>query len=228
MVLLSGPLILQASRVPKVSNRWHPQYSGFLGPASVAYAQQQNDLLANGSYEITDGVEAPITLPLGTLGSNNGCIDVESQLSSFQTVMFNNTYGVKVLPDEDYDEISEITEECYGLVATCRAAAAELDPQGTGAVSEVNALCVNATTSCFLAMEEFYLGSNVSCNSSSITFYQQVESRTRLTWRPSLTFGIIEIRIRRHSSSTGRYPSYRPHGCFLQPAMGARGSRCAC
>lgn len=137
----------------------------------MAYAQQQNELIANGSYETTDGVETPITLPLGTLGSNNGCIDVESQLSSFQTVMFNNTYGIKVVPDEYYDQVSEVVEECYGLIDTCRSAASELDPLGTGAVSDVNALCFNATNSCFLTLEGLYKEQNVSCNNSSMTFY---------------------------------------------------------
>ncbi|PSR90293.1 Alpha/Beta hydrolase protein [Coniella lustricola] len=143
-------------------NLWSYSYSGFLGPASVAYAQQQNELIANGSYTTTDGIANPIALPLGTLGSNNGCIDVEAQMSSFQAVMFNNTYGIKVLPESDYAEVAKITEECYGLVASCRAAAAELDPHGTGAVDAVNALCANATYSCFVTLEGLYLGSNRS------------------------------------------------------------------
>ncbi|KAF3760885.1 putative carboxypeptidase S1 [Cryphonectria parasitica EP155] len=141
---------------------WSYSYSGFFGPASVAYIQQQNERIANGSYETTDGIEAPISLSLGTLGTNNGCIDVESQLSSFPAMMFNNTYGIKVVPDEYYDELAEVVDECYGLIQSCRDAAAELDPYGTGAVDDVNALCVNATENCFTGLEEMYLSSNRS------------------------------------------------------------------
>lgn len=77
-------------------------------------------------------------------------------------MMVNNTYGIKVVPDETYEEARELAEACYGLIAECRAAAAALDPLGSGAVDEVNALCVNTTATCFLGLTAMYLSSNVS------------------------------------------------------------------
>lgn len=138
------------------------QYSGFFGSASAAYIQRQNDRLANGTYEATGGIAAPVRLALGTLGLNNGCVDIESQISYYPTMMVNNTYGIKVVPDEVYVEARALADACYGPIAECRAAAAELDPEGTGAVAEVNALCVNVTETCFLGLTEIYLSSNVS------------------------------------------------------------------
>lgn len=77
-------------------------------------------------------------------------------------MMVNNTYGLKVVPDETYVEARALADACYGLIAECRAAAAALDPDGSGAVDEVNALCVNTTETCFLGLTAMYLSSNVS------------------------------------------------------------------
>lgn len=142
------------------------QYSGFFGPATVAYAQRQNDRIANGTYQTTDGVESPVGLTLGTLGINNGCVDIQSQIASYPAMMFNNTYGIKAVSDEYYDEALELVASCRGLIESCRAAAAALDPDGTGAVDDVNALCVNTTLTCFLGLEEMYLTSNVSLSAA--------------------------------------------------------------
>lgn len=143
-------------------NMWTYSYSGFFGSASAAYIQRQNDLIANGTFVTTGQISSPVVLPLGTLGINNGCLDIESQISYYPTMMVNNTYGIKVVSDDLYEEALEIVDECYGLISSCRAAAAELDPEGTGAVAEVNALCFNVTATCFLGLEGIYLTSNVS------------------------------------------------------------------
>lgn len=77
-------------------------------------------------------------------------------------MMVNNTYGIKVVSDEVYEEALEIVDECYGLIAACRDVAAEQDPEGTGAVDEVNAVCLNTTETCFVQLTAIYLSSNVS------------------------------------------------------------------
>lgn len=123
---------------------------------------KQNELISTGTYKTTGQISNPIYLPLGTLGLNNGCMDIESQVSYWPTIMVNNTYGIKIIDDSTYEQVVELADECQGLVAQCRAAAAELDPEGTGAVAEVNNLCVNVTATCFVEMEEVYSSSNVS------------------------------------------------------------------
>lgn len=147
---------------PGHSNTRRLQYSGFFASASAAYIQQQNDLIAADEYQPVNGVTSPVALPLGTLGINNGCIDIESQISYYPTMMVNNTYGIKVVPDDIYLEARELADACYGLINECRAAATEFDPEGMGNVPEVNAICVNVTETCFLGLTAMYLSSNVS------------------------------------------------------------------
>lgn len=117
-----------------------PQYSGFFGPATVAHFQQQNELIANGSSTN----ENDVALQLGTLGIINGCIDSESQVSSWPTFAMNNTYGIKTIPEEAYDMAMGNLSAAYDLIHQCRAAVSELDPEGTGAVDEVNEACLGA------------------------------------------------------------------------------------
>ncbi|KAJ4395819.1 hypothetical protein N0V93_000033 [Gnomoniopsis smithogilvyi] len=132
-------------------NIWSFSYSGFFGAASAAYITEQNERIMSGSYEKgTAGVELPIEIELGTLGINNGCVDIESQLASFPEMMVNNTYGIKAVPEAFYSEALELVDVCYGLVANCRALAAEFDSEGTGSVDVVNEACVNTTMMCLM------------------------------------------------------------------------------
>lgn len=157
----------QATSNSAASNRaalniWSFSYSGFFGAASAAYITEQNKRIANGNYETTTwGIETPVEIELGTLGINNGCVDIESQLASFPEMMVHNTYEIQAVPDAVYEEALELVDGCYGLVAECRAIAAEYDPEGTGNVDVVNAACVNTTVTCFDGLLELYLQSNV-------------------------------------------------------------------
>lgn len=147
-------------------NLWSYSYSGFFGAASAAYVTAQNARIAAGEYEVAvAGVAAPVEIELGTLGINNGCVDIESQLASFPEMMVRNSYGIQAVPEAVYEEARELVEACYGLVAECRALAAERDPEGTGNVEAVNAVCVNTTTTCFDGLLGLYLESNVSLSS---------------------------------------------------------------
>jgi len=143
-------------------NMWSYSYSGFFGAAAAAYITEQNGLIVSNTYQPTAGIDSPVEIRLGTLGINNGCIDIECQLASFPRMLVNNSYGIKAVPDDVYEEAVALVDECYGLVAQCKAAATTLDPQGTGIVEEVNALCVNVTVACFDGLLSIYLESNVS------------------------------------------------------------------
>lgn len=105
----------------------------------MAYFHHQNELIANGSANKND-----VALELGTLGIMNGCLDSESQLSFWPTFAMNNTYGIKAIPEEAYNMVMGNLSTAYDLLHQCRAAVAELDPEGTGAVDEVNEACSTA------------------------------------------------------------------------------------
>ncbi|KAI7773322.1 hypothetical protein LA080_011226 [Diaporthe eres] len=121
-------------------NFWTVSYGGFFAPATVAHIQQQNELVANG----TSTNENDVALQLGTLGIINGCIDSESQVSFWPKFAMNNTYGIKAIPEEVYSMAMGNLSTAYGLIDQCRAAVSELDPEGTGAVDQVNEACMAA------------------------------------------------------------------------------------
>ncbi|KAG8168792.1 hypothetical protein KVR01_001541 [Diaporthe batatas] len=121
-------------------NLWSISYSGFFGPATIAYFQRQNALIANGNATN----EKDKALQLGTLGIINGCIDSESQVSFWPTFAMNNTYGIKTIPEEAYSMAVGNLSTAYGLMDQCRSAVSALDPEGTGAVDEVNQACAAA------------------------------------------------------------------------------------
>lgn len=116
------------------------KYSGFFAPATVAHIQQQNKLVANGSSTNKND----IALQVGTLGIINGCIDSESQVSFWPTFAMNNTYGIKTIPEEAYAMAMGNLSTAYGLIDQCRSVVSELDPEGTGAVDQVNEACMAA------------------------------------------------------------------------------------
>ncbi|KUI74065.1 hypothetical protein VM1G_09709 [Cytospora mali] len=144
------------STINKEINLWSYSYSGFFGPATVAYFQKQNELIANGSSTNDNDV----ALKLGTLGINNGCIDSESQLSYWPTYALNNTYGIKTIPDEAYEIAASNVTTCYDIIHECRAAAAMYDPAGTGSVDEVNEACLEAVNLCFGVVQGIYTESS--------------------------------------------------------------------
>lgn len=106
----------------------------------MANFQQQNELIANGSATNKNDV----ALQLGNLGIINGCIDSESQVSFWPTFAMNNTYGIKSIPEEAYSMAMANLSTAYELIGQCRAAVSALDPEGTGAVDEVNEACLGA------------------------------------------------------------------------------------
>lgn len=56
----------------------------------------------------------------------------------------NNTYGIKTIPEEAYAMAMGNLSTAYGLIDQCRSVVSELDPEGTGAVDEVNEACMAA------------------------------------------------------------------------------------
>lgn len=126
----------------------------------MAHIQQQNELIANGSATN----ENDVALQLGNLGIINGCIDSESQVSFWPTFAMNNTYGIKSIPEEAYSMAMANLSTAYELIGQCRAAVSELDPEGTGAVDEVNEACAGALQLGFGMIQGVYTELSNVCN----------------------------------------------------------------
>ncbi|KAK4220858.1 Alpha/Beta hydrolase protein [Podospora fimiseda] len=121
---------------------WSESYGGHYGPTFADFFLSQ-----------TQKVPGSIPLELDTVGIVNGCIDVLTQMPSYPTMTFNNTYGVQSINETEYNAAMESFPQCEQLVENCRALANQKDdPSGTGAVEEANQACAGATVFCFSKM----------------------------------------------------------------------------
>lgn len=118
-------------------------YGGHYGPAFVSFFMRQNELIANGTID-GPGVHY---LHLNTLGIVNGCIDTESQMLSYATFAWNNTYGIHAFTEWEYHRaMYEFTRPggVIDMVRECRRLQQKLDPNDYGDVERVNAYCQQA------------------------------------------------------------------------------------
>ncbi|KAK3685324.1 Alpha/Beta hydrolase protein [Podospora appendiculata] len=138
---------------------WSYSYSGFFGPATLAYFAKQNERIKNGTLIEDPQAKA---LSLGTLGVNNGCIDSLVQIPSYPEFAVNNTYGVKAISEETYTETKTALASCIELIKDCRAEGDKLDPLELGNNEEVNAKCVKANKLCFEGVQGAYGESGLS------------------------------------------------------------------
>jgi hypothetical protein len=86
------------------------------------------------------------------IGLMNAAIDLEYEAETYPEFFHNNTYGVSLINDTFYEEVSQsVTGEggCLEAISACRAASVENDPNGDGLNEEVNELCRAATVACF-------------------------------------------------------------------------------
>ncbi len=120
---------------------WTESYGGHYGPAFANFFQEQNEKIANGTW--SDAGET-YDIHLDTLGIINGCIDTLVQEPSYPEMAFNNTYGIKAINRTVYDQTMTAFTEPGGvreLIETCRALAAEGDPENQGNNATVNDAC---------------------------------------------------------------------------------------
>jgi carboxypeptidase C (cathepsin A) len=91
-------------------------------------------------------------LDLDTLGIENGCIDLVSQMRSFPDFVFNNTYGLQLINQTVHDAIIQnITDPnggCLALATQCRELASVGDPQFNANNDTVNQACSLAGQAC--------------------------------------------------------------------------------
>lgn len=103
-----------------------------------------------------------------TLGILNGCIDSRAMAPGIPEFAYNNTYGIRAYSRDIYDQaVANVTRPdtgCIALIDSCRALAAEGDPDFTGMNQTVNGACYLATEYCFLVIE------NAASRYSTVSF----------------------------------------------------------
>jgi carboxypeptidase D len=67
---------------------------------------------------------------------------------------YNNTYGIQVISEAEYNDAMNSFPACRSLVEACRSLADTKDPTGVGNVEEVNTACSDAYNFCFAKMWE--------------------------------------------------------------------------
>lgn len=126
-------------------------YGGHYGPAFAEYFEIQNQKIANGTINSKD----TFIINLDTLGIVNGCIDLEAQAAAYISILYNNTYGLKVgskpNPNPSLDQAT--LERCYSDIHKCRDAQNQGDPDRIGANETVNRIC--STVGCGLNLGDF-------------------------------------------------------------------------
>lgn len=106
----------------------------------------------------------PIPIRIGTIGLVNPCTDMLSQASFYPEIATNNTYNIEAITPDVY-EASKLAYSqpggCRSLTTSCRALAAEFDPDNRGNVPLVNEACISADSYCGDLVIGPYFNTNV-------------------------------------------------------------------
>lgn len=113
-------------------------------PSFADYFETQNALIANGSLH-----ESAVPLRLDTVGIINGCIDILTQMPTYPQMAYNNTYGIQLISETQYEAAVASFAECQKMVETCQTLAQQHDPHAYGNATDVNQACNNAYDYCF-------------------------------------------------------------------------------
>ncbi|CCF46199.1 carboxypeptidase S1 B [Colletotrichum higginsianum] len=133
-------------------------YGGRYGPAFVAYFQEQNEKIRNGTWDGTEGEK--YILNLDTLLIVNGCIDRQVQWLSHPEMAFNNTYGIETVNETVYRGMIDAYNReggCRDQIDACREVAAVYDPENVGINATVNRICEAAESYCTRYIRDPYL-----------------------------------------------------------------------
>jgi carboxypeptidase C (cathepsin A) len=131
-------------------------YGGRYGPSYSAYFQEQNQKIANGTWNETGEV---YTIHLDTLLIINGCIDRQVQWPSYPQIAFNNTYGIKTVNESTFNEMINgyySAGGCRDQINTCRELSLRFDPTQRGLNASVNKVCEKAETYCTTHVRDLY------------------------------------------------------------------------
>jgi carboxypeptidase C (cathepsin A) len=120
-------------------------YGGRYGPATMAFFEEQNERILDGSLDDADDWHI---LHLDTLLIVNGCIDRATQWPSYPEIAVNNTYGVQAVNQTVYEGMRDAVPECVKRIEDCQAVGDVYDPEHIGINDTVNAICEDAETYC--------------------------------------------------------------------------------
>lgn len=125
---------------------WSESYGGHYGPTFANFFEEQNDKITKGE------IQAPASkIFLDTVGIGNGCVDIETQIQAYPHMAHNNTYGLELMTDAEYQSAIESYPKCQNLIETCRSA------QAASPTSETTSkACAAATGFCFKNMWDAY------------------------------------------------------------------------
>ena len=129
---------------------WTESYGGHYGPTFADLFETQNDRIANGS------LQSATLLRLDTVGIINGCVDIVTQMPAYPQMAFNNTYGLQIINETEFQSATQSFPKCQNATLACRAAMATNDPQGLGGSDLANKACSDAFAFCFGSMWQDY------------------------------------------------------------------------
>lgn len=132
-------------------------YAGHYNPIFADHFEQQSELIAQGS---TNG--SAIELHIDTVGLVNACIDIDTQIDYYPEFAYNNTYGLQLINETQYESALSASPQCKNLTATCRALADAKDSGGLGNQTDVNKACLGAFLYCFSNLHDDFDKSSVS------------------------------------------------------------------
>ncbi|KAL9483353.1 hypothetical protein ACSS6W_002142 [Trichoderma asperelloides] len=124
---------------------WGESYGGHYVPTLAGYITTQNDVIATENASTT----AVIPLHIDVIGLVNACIDNSVQTPLYPVFAYNNTYGLQVINNTEYQDALAAVPQCLYLTDACRCLANELDPEGWGNNKRVNQACETAYNFCF-------------------------------------------------------------------------------
>ncbi|KAI5250265.1 alpha/beta-hydrolase [Aureobasidium subglaciale] len=123
-------------------NIWGESYGGHWVPTFADYFYKQNDRITAGEIDAT-------IFDIESVGLINACIDAETQLPFYPVMAANNTYGIKIFNDTQYQLAMQALPDCLDYILSCRNLAKNLDPDGWGNQTDVNNACGKAYQYCF-------------------------------------------------------------------------------
>ena len=122
---------------------WSELYGGHYGPSFASFFTEQNRKIADGTIS-----GSAVALHLDTVGIVNGCIDILTQMPGYAQMAYNNTYGIQVISETEYNAAVSSFPACRARVNACQALADSKDPTGLGNDEEVNKACSDAYNYC--------------------------------------------------------------------------------
>lgn len=136
---------------------WTESYGGHYGPSFAELFEKQNVLFEkqNGLFKSKEDIPTK-PLHLDTLGIVNGCVDILAQMPAYPNMAYNNTYGLQIINETEFESATKAFPQCQNLTLTCRSLLVTDDPNSTGNNSAVNKACNEAYTYCFDTMWNAY------------------------------------------------------------------------